>query len=349
MIDIQEKVIGKTNNDNGNTEVISYTLKNENGMEVEFINYGATIKSIKIPTKNGLNDIVLGFDDISGYENDTCYIGSTVGRVANRINKGIFTLNDKEYKLAVNNGVNHLHGGNIGFNKKIWSGSILNNNSIKFKYLSIDGEEGYPGNLDIIITFSLSNENELSITYNATSDEDTVINLTNHSYFNLDGIENSNTITDHILEIDSVKFTESDNNGIPTGNFIDVAGTPLDFTVAKEIGRDIEDSYQQLKDRGGFDHNYILNYDGYTNFVAKASSKKTGIEMSVFTNQRGIQLYSGNYLEGSGKNNTMYSKYSGFCLETQNFPNAINTPEFFSGILKKDEVYTHKTIFKFKF
>lgn len=343
---INKKIIGKTEN---NIDVLSYTIKNKNGMELEVLNYGGIIKSILVPEpdNNNLIDVVLGFDNIQGYEQDDCYIGSIVGRVANRIAKGKFILNDKHYDLALNNGNNHLHGGIEGFNKKIWDIDILNNNTIKLEYLSKDGEEGYPGNLDISVTYSLSDENEVIIVYNATTDKDTIINLTNHSYFNLDGIKEDSTIEDHILNILSNKITESDEEGISTGNLLDIMNTPLDFSKEKRIGEHIEDDFKQLRDKNGYDHNYVLNYDTHTNIVAKTKSLKTGITLSVYTNQRGVQLYTGNYLEGTGKNNNIYKKYSGFCLETQNFPNAINILEFDSGILEKGELYNHKTIYKF--
>lgn len=345
---IQENIIGKTKLD---TNIIEYILTNKNGMEVNIINYGATIKNIKVPHKYGkLLDVVLGYDTLKEYEKDTFYLGSTIGRVANRIQYGKFSLNSIPYNLSINNGENHLHGGVNGFNKKIWESSIASDNSVEFKYISEDGEEGYPGTLTVSITFSLNDKNQLNIYYNATSDKDTLVNLTNHSYFNLNGVSiNSNlsTIENHLLTINSEEITENDTTGIPTGTFIPVTNTPFDFTKPKLIGEHLESRFKQLRICNGYDHNYALSYNGNVNLIAIAKSPKSKVEMKVYTDQRGVQLYTGNFLNSIGKNNESFGKYSGFCLECQNFPNAINTLNFFPSILKKDAVYNHTTIYEF--
>lgn len=340
---IEVKLFGKTKE---GLDANCYVLTNKYNMQVEILNYGATIKSIKVPcTKlDNLVDVALGFDDLESYENDGCYIGSTVGRVANRIKRGKFKINNEDYQVSVNNGDNHLHGGFDGFNRKIWNCTIINEYSLKMSYRSVDGEEGYSGNLDVDVVFSLSDDNELSICYTATTDKDTLVNLTNHTYFNLDG---NGTTEKHLLQINSKQITLGDEDGIPTGYLMNVLDTHLDFTKEKEIGLHVDSNCNEIKERGGFDHNYILEYDGNINLVSEAKSLETGIKMGTLTNQRGMQLYTGNYLSGTGKNGETYKKLSGFCLETQNFPNAINIPNFFSGILKKDEIYDHKTIYKF--
>lgn len=342
MTTITEKIFGYTTN---HTPITAYVLKNSNNMEVTILNYGGIIQSIKIPTQKKVVDVVLGFKDMAGYEADTCYIGATIGRVANRIFEGKFTLNNINYTLAKNNGSNHLHGGTKGFSHQIWQGEITSEHKVKLSYLSPDQEEGYPGELNVNVTFSLTEENELCIDYLATSNQDTLINLTNHSYFNLDG---TGTIENHNLTLYADTLTESDSHGIPTGKITNVSNTPFDFRQEKKIGKDLHQPDPQLLDKAGYDHNYILAYNGDINLIAIAKSSDNSLQMKAFTNQRGVQLYTGNFLTGLGKTNAPYTKYSGFCLEAQNFPNAINIPSFDSGILKKGETYHQTTIYQFK-
>lgn len=314
-----------------------YTLTNNNGVEVSITNYGGTVTSIKVPDRNGVfGDIVLGYDTIEEYMRNPRYLGALIGRYANRIAGGRFSLNGVEYQLAQNNnGANHLHGGVRGFDKRIWKVSETPA-SLHFEYFSPDGEENYPGNLTVAVDYSLNDQNELRIEYHATTDKDTIINLTNHSYFNLAG---QGTILDHELTLQADSFTPVSDELIPTGEIRAVDGTRMDFRTPRVISE------------GGYDHNFVLNdwQLGSVRSVAKLREPKSGRVMEVFTTQPGIQFYSGNFLDGSliGKGGVAYEKYAALCLETQHFPDSPNQPNFPSTVLRTGETYNETTIYKF--
>jgi aldose 1-epimerase len=286
------------------------------------------------------------------YEKYSRYFGALIGRYANRIAKGKFTLNGKEYSLATNNGENHLHGGINGFDKVVWSGRPFEDASgihLELTYLSRDGEEGYPGNLTVTVIYTLTDENELKIEYSATADEDTIINLTNHSYFNLAGA-GKRDVLDHILTLNAGRFTPTDSGAIPTGELREVAGTPFDFREPTVIGDRIEADYEQIVFGHGYDHNFVLNKSGdELSHAASVYEPTAGRVMDVYTTQPGIQFYSGNYLDGSakGKNGKSYGRRSAFCLETQHFPDSPNKPQFPSTVLRRDEQYSQTTVYKF--
>lgn len=332
-----------------------YTLSNDNGVMVQLTNYGATVVALYVPDKEGnLDDVVLGFDSISDYEKPdpyNPYFGATIGRYGNRIAGGQFTLEGKTYTLVQNNGPNHLHGGLKGFKDRIFKAIPMKTPegpAVRFKYLSHDGEEGYPGNLQVSVTFTLTNDNELKIKYLATTDKPTVVNLTNHSYFNLAG-EGSGDILDHELMIVADNYTPADDTLIPTG-IAPVAGTPLDFTTPHKIGERIE---QLLRKEGddpfkGYDHNFVLdNQSGDLALAARAKEATTGRVMEVYTTEPGVQLYTGNWVNTRGKEGKLYGQYSGFCLETQHYPDSPNNPDFPSTVLRPGEVYSTLTIYKF--
>jgi aldose 1-epimerase len=324
-----------------------YTLTNASGMTVKITNYGGIVTSLQVPDKNGkFDDVVLGFDTLDQYLEGHPYFGALVGRYGNRIAKGKFTLNGTEYQLAANNGENHLHGGIKGFDKVVWNAEMVkkeNEMGVKLSYLSKDGEEGYPGNLTAVVTYVLTNDNELIINYKAETDKPTPVNLTHHSYFNLKGAGNGD-ILGHLLTIDADRFTPVDEGLIPTGELKSVKDTPMDFTVPKAIGERID----QVK--GGYDHNYVLNgWDGSLRLAAKVVEPLSGREMEVWTTEPGLQFYTGNFLDGTitGKNGKVYNKHYGFCLETQHFPDSPNKAGFPSTILEPGEKYTHTTIYRF--
>ena len=331
-----------------------YTLENKVGTTVKVTNYGATITSITTADrKGGMADIVLGYNDVSGYMNavDKPYFGSIVGRYGNRIAKGKFTIDGKDYKLATNNGENHLHGGVIGFDKVVWDAKVTGTSSIAFHYLAKDGEEGYPGNLDINVTYTLTDANELKIDYIATTDKKTPVNLTNHTYFNLKG-EGDGTILDHELMINAKGFTPVDSGLIPTGEIAPVTGTPFDFTTAKAIGRDLGEKDQQLEYGLGYDHNWVLDKgdkQGQMTLAATLYEPSTGRLMEVFTQEPGLQFYCGNFLAGNlkGKSGKTYVHRGGLCLETQHYPDSPNQPTFPNTILTPGEAYKTTTIYKF--
>ena len=324
-----------------------YTLVNANGMKVKVTNYGGIVTSLEVPDKNGkFEDVVLGYDKLDGYLKDSPYFGALIGRYGNRIAKGKFTLNGKTYTLATNDGANHLHGGLKGFDKVVWDAEIVkteNSVGLKLSYLSKDGEEGYPGNLSCSVTYTLTNENELKIDYEATTDKPTPVNLTHHGYFNLAGQGNCD-ILNHVMMINADKYTPVDDGLIPTGELKSVKDTPMDFTTPEKIGARIE----QVK--GGYDHNYVLNnQSGKMALAARVYEETSGRVMDVFTTEPGIQFYSGNFLDGTitGKSGKVYHKYYGFCLETQHYPDSPNKPKFPSVILNPGETYTHHTVYKF--
>ena len=346
MIEIISQPFGTTKK---GEPVTQYILTNGNGMCVKIISYACVVQNILVPDQNGtIRDVVLGYDTLEGYETGSSFFGAFVGRYANRIKNAEFELNGRTCHLSKNDGSNHLHG---IYCYQVFDGQI-DGNSVVFKKLSPAFEEGYPGKLSIEVRYTLTEKKALEIEFKATTDEDTVVNLTNHSYFNLNGNDGS-TILDHELFIDADHFTETDRETLPTGKILSVSGTPMDFRAAKPIGRDIEADYDQLKFCKGFDHNLILNRsgsDGLTLF-AKAKSPCSGIELSCYTTQPAVQLYTGNYADEDkapfGKGGIRYPRYGGFCLETQHYPCSPNYPDFPSTVLKKDETYYQKTVYQF--
>jgi len=342
------RVFGKT--PEGGT-VNAYTIQNENGIKAEIINYGGIVVSLYIPDKNGkFDDIVLGFDDIEGYLiNSSPYFGAIIGRHANRIEGASFELNGKIYTLMKNDGNNHLHGGGKGFDKVLWDVVDCNESSIKLFYRSADGEEGYPGNLDVTVTYTLTDDDELVINYNAVSDADTIINLTNHTYFNLAG-HGSGNVMDHWLKINADKYTVSNEECIPTGEIKDVTGTVMDFRQGKRIKPEPQPGDDTMLFNGGYDHNFVLNKEiGKLEWIAELYDPKSGRKMDVFTTKPGVQLYTSNNLAGpvTGKGGVRYDKWGAVCLETQYFPNAVKHKHFPSPVLKAGEQYNHTTIYKF--
>ncbi len=331
------------------TEIESYTLYNTEGASAKVITYGATLAELHMPDRHGkMGDVVLGFDNLEGYLGQYPYFGGTIGRYANRIAKGEFTLDGKTYHLALNNGPNSLHGGTIGFNRRVWKAEPLevkDGAAVRFTYLSKDGEENYPGNLHVSVTYTLTNTNELKLQYAADTDKDTVLNLTNHSYFNLSGTD-TGTILKYILYINADKYTPVDPTLIPTGAIDSVVGTPLDFLKPTAIGAHIG----EIKDIGGYDHNYVLNgKPGTLRLAARVFDPESGREMEVFTTQPGVQFYSSIGLNGSikGKGGVAYQKYGAICLETQHFPDSPNRPNFPSTELKPGMHFHSETIYKF--
>ncbi len=324
-----------------------FTLTNDNGTTVTITNYGGTVTSFITPDKNGTkSSIVIGFDSLAPYLRKPPFFGALVGRCGNRIGDAKFTLDGKTYQLAANDGKNHLHGGLKGFDKVVWNASVPDDSipSLSLHYISKDGEEGYPGNLDVTVNYTLTNDNGLKIEYSATTDKATPVNLTNHSYFNLTGNVN-NTILDHTLMIDADNYTPVDSTLIPTGEIKSVKGTPFDFTTPKKIGRDMD----QVK--GGYDHNFVLNKtDSSLGKIVEVSDSISGRTMEVYTTQPGVQFYTGNFLDGSLLNHDgkPIKQHTAFCLETQHFPDSPNKPKFPSTILQPGEKYHSITIYKVK-
>ena len=350
LVTIEKKVFGTTKNGDN---IDQFILKNKSGMEISAINYGGIITSWKAKDRDGeYKDIVLGFNDLSQYETESPYFGAIIGRYGNRIAKGKFTLNGENYTLAVNNGENHLHGGLKGFDKIVWDTKEVVNDStasLVLSYISKDMEEGYPGNLEVQVTYTLDNHDELSVKYEAVSDKTTIINLTQHSYFNLSADLNKN-ILDHEITINSDAFLPVDSTLIPTGEIRNVGDTPFDFRKPKKIGDEINTSNKQLKFGMGYDHCWVLNnQDQGLRFVASAYDSGTGRLLEVFSDQPGIQFYSGNFLDGTLKSKIggTYDFRSGFCLETQHYPNSPNENDFPSVTLRPGEKYMTETIFKF--
>jgi aldose 1-epimerase len=329
-----------------------YTLKNANGMEVGITNYGGRVVSILVPDRNGkMADVVVGFDNLDGYLGTNPYFGALIGRYGNRIAKAQFKLDGVVYKLAANNGPNALHGGLKGFDKVFWTvrESSENPPALELTYVSKDGEEGYPGTLTVKVVYTLEADNALSIDYHATTDKDTVLNLTNHSYFNLAG-QGSGDILKQVMLLNADKFTPVDATLIPTGELKSVEGTPFDFRKPTVIGARINDDNQQLKIAGGYDHDFVLNRKGPgLSLAARAYDPESGRELEVMTTQPGIQFYTGNFLDGTihGKGGKVVTRRSAFCLETQHFPDSPNQPKFPSSELKPGETYQQTTIYKF--
>ena len=334
------------------TGVDQFILSNNKGMEVRIITYGGIITSWTAPDKNGgYKDIVLGYNTLAEYEAETPYFGALIGRYGNRIAKGKFSLDNQEYTLAVNNGVNHLHGGLKGFDKVIWDAKTIVSDStvsLELSYLSKDMEEGYPGNLETKVTYTLNNKDELSVNYEATTDKPTIVNLTQHSYFNLTADFNQD-ILGHELVINADSFLPVDYTLVPTGELRDVSGTPFDFRTLKAIGTHIDNENIQLKNGLGYDHCWALNdQDTGVRFVASAYEPVSGRLLEVFSDEPGIQFYSGNFLDGTlpSKNNGVYQHRTGFCLETQHYPDSPNQKNFPSVRLNQGEKYNSKTVFR---
>ena len=332
-----------------------FTLKNDSGMTVRITNFGAIITSIVVPDRDGkMGDVALGYNDIASYTNavDKPYFGAIVGRYGNRIAKGEFTIDGETYTLAINNSPNSLHGGVIGFDKVIWDAKVdEGKNAVVLNYLAKDGEEGYPGNLQCQVTYTLTDKNAIEIDYLATTDKATPINLTQHTYFNLKG-EGEGDILGHELMINAQRYTPVDKTLIPTGKTPAVQGTPFDFTTAKPIGRDIGADNEQLEFGGGYDHNWVLDKGGRTGemtLAARVHEPTSGRILEVMTTEPGIQFYCGNFLDGrlTGKAGKKYVHRGGFCLETQHYPDSPNQPGFPSTILQPGDEYRTQTVFKF--
>jgi aldose 1-epimerase len=333
-------------------EVDLYTLSNKNGLEVGILNYGGVIQTLKAPDRNGkFKDIVLGFDNLGLYVAKNPYFGALVGRYANRIGNAKFSLDGKEYHVPKNDGPNCLHGGIINFSKQLWvanGGGTPQNAKLVLEYVSADGEEGFPGKLTATVTYTLNDKNELRIDYAAVSDKPTVVNLTNHSYFNLAG-QGSGDILNHVLTIYASRFTPVGATLIPTGELKAVAGTPFDFTKPTRIGERIGADDQQLKYGMGYDHNWVLDHSGSLSLAARAEDPSSGRVLEVLTDQPGVQFYTGNHLDGTdhGKGGKAYQPRGGFCLETQHFPDSPNKPSFPSTVLRPGGQYHTTTVFRF--
>ncbi|MCA9230834.1 MAG: galactose mutarotase [Planctomycetales bacterium] len=332
-----------------------FTLSNSHGMTVKVTNYGAIVTSILVPDRNGqLEDVALGHNSLEEYLNadEKPFFGAVVGRYGNRIAKGLFTIDGKTYHLATNNGENHLHGGQFGFDKVVWTAKPLSADGwsgVELTYLSSDGEEGYPGNLQAKVTYKLTDDNLLAVEYQATTDKATPINLTQHTYFNLKG-EGEGTILDHQLMLNARHYTPVDQGMIPTGEIAPVAGTPFDFTQAKLIGRDINLDHEQLKLGLGYDHNFVLEgASGEMKLAAEVYEPASGRVLTIHTEEPGVQFYCGNFLSGNlqGKSGKPYVHRGGFCLETQHYPDSPNQSAFPTSILRPGEVYKTKTTFTF--
>lgn len=335
-------------------EVNAFVLKNARGMSVQILDLGGVIASIKVPDSSGnFADVTTGFDYPQPYLDGAGYMGAIVGRYANRISGGKFSIDGIDYSLAKNNGDNAIHGGLVGFDKKIWDVELLvglHDSKLKLSTFSPDGEEGYPGRVEVSVTYTLNDQNQLTIDYSATSDKATIINLTNHAYFNLDGHQ-AGSILEHEVMLNANHFTPIDESSIPTGVILDVAGTPLDFRQRKAIGLDIESEDRQMTFGSGYDHNFVINHSepGSVSLAAEVYSPNSGRVMKVYTDQPGIQFYTGNFLNGKlvGKEGAVYGRRSAFCLETQHFPDSPNKPMFPSTILQPGDQFASRTIFEF--
>jgi len=347
---IKKEPFGKTREGQA---VDLYTFTNAQGVEVRAMTYGGIIVSLKVPDRSGkLDDVTLGFDSLEGYLAGHPYFGAIIGRYGNRIGHAKFTLDGVEYKLAANNGPNHLHGGLKGFDKVVWQAEPFDKKDsvgVMFSYASPDGEEGYPANLGVKVTSTLTDKNELAFDYHATTDKATPVNLTNHTYFNLAG-PGLRDILGHDLMINADYITPVDSTLIPTGNITSVAGTPFDFRQPTPIGARIDADDEQIKYGPGYDHNFVLNQKGEgLSLAARVHEPTTGRVMEVYTTEPGIQFYSGNFLDGTltGKGGHVYKRRFGFCLETQHFPDSPNKPSFPSTILRPGKTYTSRTVYKF--
>lgn len=345
---ITKEVFGRTKD--GHTAYL-YTLTNENGMKVVVSDFGATLVSVYVPNRaGGLTDVVLGHDKVEDYEKSTVFFGATVGRNANRIGGAEFCLDGKTYPLAANDGANNLHSNPNGYHIRIWEVNQGDNElgeSISFSLFSPDGDQGYPGNLNVTVSYILTPENALMLHYKAAGDQNTIVNMTNHSYFNLAG-HDSGTAMNQKVWINADQFTEADEASIPTGKLISVENTPMDFRGNAVIGARIDEDYEALNFGGGYDHNWVLNNNGQYELAAKMSDETSGIEMKVYTDLPGMQFYTGNFLDKEpGKNGAVYEKRAGVCFETQYFPDAIHHPEFVSPVLKASDEYETTTVYEF--
>ena len=325
-----------------------YTFENKNGMVMAVTDFGAVLYSLMVPDKDGnLVDVNLGYATPEAYGKQTSGFGATIGRNGNRIGGAKFTLNGKVYELTPNNNGNNLHSGLDFYQHRMWTVKETTENSITLSLHSPDGDQGFPGNFDVDVTYTLTDDNELKIDYNGVTDADTVINMTNHSYFNLNGHASGN-ILEHELWVDADAFTATDDKLIPTGEIRLVEGSPMDFRVKKLVGRDIDADYDALKYAGGYDHNWCLNNNGEFKKVIEISSDLSGITMEVYTDLPGVQIYAGNFLVSEpGKSGATYKKRQGICFETQHYPDAINHDNFPSPVVKKGEVYKTTTVYKF--
>ena len=347
-MDIEKQSFGQTDD---KTPVDLYTLTNTNGMEARITNYGATLVGLMVVDRYGnTGDVTLGYDSLQEYINGPCYFGCIAGRYANRIAGGRLSLNDTAYILAQNDGDNHLHGGNHGFDKVVWQAREIENDDgpgLELTYLSPDGEEGYPGNLSVTVVYTVTDGNELRIDFSAVTDKPTIVNLTHHSYFNLAG---SGDILNHELMINADRFCPVDPSLIPTGELRAVKGTPLDFSQPMVIGARIDQEDEQLQIAKGYDHNWVLNKTSDRPFLAaRAFERNSGRTLEVYTTQPGVQFYSGNFMADriAGKAGQVYPHRGGFCLETQDFPDSPNWPNFPSTVLDPGSKYEHRTIYKF--
>ena len=349
-MNIEMQAFGKTSD---GTPVELYTLANDSGMQARITNYGGTLVSLLVPDRGGTpRDVVLGFDTLEEYLQHSPFFGCLVGRFGNRIAGAKFTLEGVEYTLALNDGPNHLHGGTVGFDKVVWAAQMLRGEDhagLELRYLSADGEEGYPGNLSVTVVYTLNDENELKIAYSATTDKATVVNLTNHSYFNLAGA-GCGTVLDHELTINASRFTPVDHTLIPTGELRSVAGTLLDFRQSTRIGARIDQDDDQLGYGGGYDHNWVLDHEaGSLDLAARVYEPTTGRVMEVHTTQPAVQCYTGNMMPDTlpGKGRQAYVRRGGMCLETQHYPDSPNQPSFPSTVLEPGDAYAETTVFRF--
>ncbi len=347
---VKEEVFGKMPD---GKEVKIFTLTNKNGLKARVMEYGAILVSMETPDKSGqFADITHGYDDLAGWLTNTSYFGSTVGRFGNRIKDGKFTLDGKEYTLAKNDKPGeipcHLHGGIKGFDKVLWSGKPTATNGVEFTYLSKDGEEGYPGNLTVKVTYTLNDDNELKWEAEATTDAPTILNLVHHSYWNLSG-DPATSINDHVLTLAAPGYLPTDAGLIPTGEIAPVAGTPMDFTKPAAIGERVDANFEALKPAGGYDHCWVLEKADGMRRAAHLRDPESGRVMEIFTDQPAIQFYGGNFLDGTvaGKGGVKYAKRSALCLETEGFPDAPNKPAFPSCVLRPGETYSHMMIHRF--
>ncbi|NWB98954.1 galactose mutarotase [Pseudomonas gingeri] len=350
----EQKPFGKTND---GTAVEQYVLRNSHGMQATVITYGGVLQSLKVPDKNGkFDDVVLGFDDVQGYQSGTAFFGATIGRFGNRLAGGAFELDGKHYQVPLNDGPNSLHGGAQGFDKHVWQAKQVKGKDsvgVTLTYLSKDGEMGFPGNLKTEVTYSLNDKNELHIDYKASTDKPTVLNLTNHSYFNLAGAGNDD-ILKHVATLHASHYTPVNATLIPTGELAPVKGTPMDFLKPTAIGQHIKDDHPQLKfaepKQGGFDFNWALDTQGdIKRLAAEVHDPASGRRLQLYTSEPGVQFYTSNFLDGTvkGKAGKTYQHWSGFTLETQHFPDAPNQPGFASTRLNPGQTYTQHTVFKF--
>ncbi len=330
-------------------EVVLYTLTNENGMSASITNYGAALVKLNVPDKEGnLRDVVLGYDDVTGYEKGGGSFGAPVGRNANRIGGAVITIQDKTYELEKNDNGNNLHSGTNYYNKRIWNVGEKTDSKIEFVLHSPDGDQGYPGTLDMHVTYELTEDNELRLIYDAVPDQDTIINMTNHSYFNLDGHDSGNVLKE-LVTLDADYFTRADAQSIPTGELVDVTGTPMDFRMPRALGEAIDADYEAVRLGKGYDHNWVLKNNGKFDKVAQAVSEKSGIVMEVWTDLPGMQMYTANFLDNEhGKNGAVYGIRDAVCFETQYFPDAVHHENFASPICKKGIPYHTVTSYKFE-